>query len=191
MKYNMNLQEQVYRIQSMMGLNEVRVPRKERVELYKDDNIIVVVPLTHRALQKYASFCQWCINNDDYEWEEYHKGHSIVIQRNQIKLNKGITGMDTAGEILLLSRVDDGSMSMNEVENILGYKFESEKKAMKYLKSLTSNINNFAINIVYYHPENGVYDMEDNHLEAFNHDINSIPNVTPKVVKIMNDYYLK
>jgi len=187
----MNLQEQINRMQSMMGLNEVRVPRKERVELYKDDNIIVVVPLTHRALQKYASFCQWCINNDDYEWEEYHKGHSIVIQRNQIKLNKGITGMDTAGEILLLSRVDDGSMSMNEVENILGYKFESEKKAMKYLKSLTSDINNFAINIVYYHPENGVYDMEDNHLEAFNHDISSIPNVTPKVVKIMNDYYLK
>ena len=42
----MNPQESIRRI-----LKEVRVPRSERVELYKDENIIVVVPLTHRALQ--------------------------------------------------------------------------------------------------------------------------------------------
>jgi len=39
----MNLQEQISRMKSMMGIiSEVRVPRDERVELYKDDNIIVV-----------------------------------------------------------------------------------------------------------------------------------------------------
>ena len=37
----MNLQEQIHRIQSMMGvISEVRVPKKEREEIYKDDNKI-------------------------------------------------------------------------------------------------------------------------------------------------------
>ena len=48
-------------------ITEARVPRKERVQLYKDENIIVVVPLTHKALQKYAHQCQWCINDDKNE----------------------------------------------------------------------------------------------------------------------------
>ena len=82
----MNLQESIRRI-----VKEVRVPRNERVELYKDNNIIVVVPLTHRALQKYATNCQWCINDDKGEWEDYHKGkHAVIIQRNPKKPNKYI-----------------------------------------------------------------------------------------------------
>ena len=59
-------------------LIEVRVPRSERIELYRDDNLIIVVPLTHRALLKYANRCQWCINNDISEWEDYHQGLSCV-----------------------------------------------------------------------------------------------------------------
>jgi hypothetical protein len=32
-------------------LYEVRVPRDERIELYRDEDIIVVIPLTHNALK--------------------------------------------------------------------------------------------------------------------------------------------
>jgi hypothetical protein len=38
-------------------LIEVRVPRNERIELYRDDDLIIVVPLTHRALRKYSNRC--------------------------------------------------------------------------------------------------------------------------------------
>ena len=101
-------------------ISEVRVPRNERVELYKDDNIIVVVPLTHRALKKYATFCKWCINDDESEWEDYHKGmHAVIIQRNPKKEKIGITGNPTASEILIMSRWDEGGYRFADVcENI-------------------------------------------------------------------------
>ena len=170
-------------------ISEVRVPRNERVELYKDDNIIVVVPLTHRALKKYATFCKWCINDDESEWEDYHKGmHAVIIQRNPKKEKIGITGNPTASEILIMSRWDEGGYRFEDVCEILGYEFNGEVELVKYYSNITNDINNFAINIVYYSPENGVYDMEDNHLENFNRDINSIPNVTPEIIKKINDY---
>jgi hypothetical protein len=183
----MNLQEHIRKILKE-ELNEVRVPREERVELYKDDNIIVVVPLTHRALQKYASFCQWCINDDKSEWEGYHKGkHAVIIQRKPKKEKIGITGQPTASEILMYERWGQG-YTFNDIEDILGYEFESEERADKYLSSLTKDVDNFSTNIVYYSPENGIYDMEDNPLWDFNFEISDIPNVTPEVIKIMNDY---
>ena len=81
-KINMILRESIRRILKE-ELTEVRVPRDERVELYKDNNIIVIVPLSHRALQKYSHRCQWCINDDKGEWEDYHKNkHAVIIQRN-------------------------------------------------------------------------------------------------------------
>jgi hypothetical protein len=57
-----------------------------------------------------------------------------------------------------------------------------------YYVTISNNINNFATNIVYYSPENGVYDQEDNFLWNFNIEINDIPNVKPKVIEIMDDY---
>lgn len=174
-------------------LNEVRVPTNERVELYKDENIIVVVPLTHRALQKYATNCQWCINDDLTDWEDYHKGkHAVIIQRNPKKSKKGITGMETYGEIFILSRLDEGMWDWKTATDILGYDFGgSKEKALDYYVNITNDINNFATNIVYYSPENGIYDMEDNFLWNFNIEINDIPNVTPEVIMIMDDYLQK
>lgn len=170
-------------------LSEVRVPRDERVELYRDDNIIVVVPLTHRALQKYAHKCQWCINDDKTDWEDYHQGqHAVIIQRNPKKLKMGITGNPTASEILIMSRWDEGGYKFRDVCEILGYEFKDEKDMGDYYVKISDDINNFATNIVYYSPENGLYDMEDNSLWSFNIEINDIPNVTSEVIKIMDDY---
>ncbi len=180
----MNLHENIRRI-----LREVRVPRSERVELYKDENIIVVVPLTHRALQKYAHQCQWCINDDKGEWEDYHKGkHAVIIQRNPKKPKIGITGNPTASEIFLLAKWDNNQSSFEDVCQMLDYEFRNDRTMSDYYVTISNNINNFATNIVYYSAENGVYDQEDNFLWNFNIEINDIPNVKPKVIEIMDDY---
>ena len=181
----MNLQEQISRIQSMIGvISEVRVPRDERVELYKDDNIIVVVPLTHRALRKYANSCQWCINDDLGEWEDYHKGkHAVIIQRNPKKVKNGITNYPIPSEIFVIEHYGD----INSIYNILSYKFNSNEDRDNYMDIITSDINNFATNIIYYSPTGSIYDMEDNYLPEYGYNISDIPNVTPEVIKIMDD----
>ena len=180
----MNLQENIRRI-----LKEVRVPRSERVELYKDENIIVVVPLTHRALKKYAHQCQWCINDDLDEWEDYHKGkHAVIIQRNPKKPKIGITGNPTASEIFLLAKWDNNQSSFEDVCQMLDYEFRNDRTMSDYYVTISNDINNFATNIVYYSPETGIYDQEDNFLWNFNIEINDIPNVKPKVIEIMDDY---
>jgi hypothetical protein len=185
----MNLQEQLNRIQEMMGINEIRVPKDERVELYKDDNIIVTVPLTHRALQKYANRCQWCINSDLSEWTDYHKGkHAVIIQRNTKKPKMGITGIPMASELFVISKWGEGGYQFDDVCDILQYDFEDENELQKYEKLITSDINNLATNIVYYSPQNGIYDMEDNYIDNYGFDITDIPNVTPEVKKIMDNY---
>ena len=169
-------------------INEVRVPRDERVELYRDENILVIVPLTHRALKKYANSCQWCINSDVSEWEDYHKGlHTIIIQRNPKEVKTGITGNPTASEILMGQRWGE-DYTFNDIEDILGYGFENEQQAEEYLISLTKDINNFATNAVYYSPDYGIYDMEDNHMGDYHYEITDIPNVTPEIVKLIDEY---
>jgi hypothetical protein len=184
----MNLQEHIRKV-LQEELNEVRVPRSERVELYKDNNIIVVVPLTHRALQKYAHQCQWCINDDIYEWEDYHKGkHAVIIQRNPKKPKIGITGNPTASEIFLLAKWDNNQSSFEDVCQMLDYEFRNDRTMSDYYVTISNDMNNFATNIVYYSPETGIYDQEDNFLWNFNIEINDIPNVKPKVIELMDDY---
>lgn len=184
----MNLQENIRKV-LREELNEVRVPRSERVELYKDNNIIVVVPLTHRALQKYAHQCQWCINDDIDEWEDYHKGkHAVIIQRNPKKPKIGITGNPTASEIFLLAKWDNNQSSFEDVCQMLDYEFKNDRTMSDYYVTISNDMNNFATNIVYYSPETGIYDQEDNFLWNFNIEINDIPNVKPKVIELMDDY---
>ena len=170
-------------------INEVRVPREERVQLYKDENIIVVVPLTHRALRKYSNSCQWCINDDKSEWEDYHQGkHAIIIQRNPKRDKIGITGRETDEEIFLIAKFDNGESTFDDICKMLEYDFLDETEMKDYYVTISNDINNFSTNIVYYSPEGGVYDMGDNYLWNFNYEITNIPNVTPEVIQIMDDY---
>ena len=180
----MNLKENIRRI-----LKEVRVPRSERVELYKDDNIIVVVPLTHRALQKYAHRCQWCINDDIGEWEDYHKGkHAVIIQRNPKKPKIGITGNPVASELFLLDKLEQNQYDLESIKNILGYQFKDRNEMVEYFQTIGNDISDFATNIVYYSPINGLFDQEDNYMWSYNMEISQIPNVTLEVIKIIDDY---
>lgn len=181
----MSIQEHIRSV-----LREARVPRNERIQLYKDENIIVVVPLTHEALKKYAHKCQWCINDDRLEWEGYHRGSMIIIQRNPKKPKMGITGHLIPSEIFIMGRWDEGGYKFRDVCEILGYNFKDEVEMGDYFVTVTNDINNFATNIVYYDQENGIYDQEDNFLWNYGYEISDIPNVTPEVIKIMNEFEL-
>lgn len=171
-------------------INEGRVKRSERLDVFRNDDIIVVMPLTHTALRKYANKCQWCINDDIYEWEDYHKGkHVLIIQRKPKGTKKGVTGKSTAEEIYVLNRWDSGNWDIDAVEQTLKYQFRNETSMERYLLSLTSDASNFATDIVYYSPESGsVYDMEDNNLADCNKDIYDVPNMSVVIVDIINDF---
>lgn len=172
-------------------LIEVRVPRSERIELYRDDNLIIVVPLTHRALKKYANRCQWCINNDINEWENYHQGlSSVIIQRNPQKIKVGITGNATATEIFQLRMLDTESSTLEDLNQMLQYNFETEEIAENYYDDLISDFSNFATNIVYYggQSDSMCFDMENNLIQNFGYNINDVPNMSPEIIKIMDNY---
>jgi len=170
-------------------INEVRVPRDERIQLYKDDNIIVIIPLTHRALIKYSSGCQWCINSDKWEWEEYHKGrHVIIIQRNPKTQKVGITGNKLSTEIFYIAKFVNEESTFDDVCQMLEFDFKDVKHMIDYYKSISKDINNFSTNIVYYSPfvgGGGVYDMEDNYLPNFNFTIDDVPNITNEINNII------
>jgi len=173
-------------------LIEVRVPREERVELYKDENIIVVVPLTHRALQKYATNCQWCINDDKSDWDDYYKGrHVVIIQRNPKQPKIGITGNPVASELFMLERWEQGHYDKESIDEILNYTFEDEDEMNEYFMSIGNDVSDFATNIVFYSPTHGLFDMEDNYMWSYNMGISQIPNVTPEVIKIIDNYLSK
>lgn len=171
-------------------LKEIRVPREERVDLYRDENIIAVLPLSHRSLKKYASYCQWCINNDEYEWENYHQGWSvIIIQRKPIPVKKGISGMPTSDEILIYQRWGEG-YTYNDVIEILGYDFGDRETAINYFESMLRkrDINYFNINTIYYNVDSrSIYDMSDSEVSMYGYKLTDIPNITPEIKKIIDN----
>lgn len=46
-----------------------KVPKDEYVELYKDDDFILTIPLTHEASKKYGSGTKWCTTKRDCDKE--------------------------------------------------------------------------------------------------------------------------
>jgi len=173
-------------------INEKRVPRDERIQLYKDENVIVIVPLTHDALIKYANKCQWCINSDRSEWEYYYKGsHCVIIQRRP-KTNKiGMTGIETSDEIFLMAKFDNGDSTFEDVCQMLGYDFSDENEMVNYYMTISTDISNFSTNIVYYSPIDSMYDMSDNHLTDFHFKLEDIPNITQDIINTINSYFTK
>lgn len=175
--------------ESQTELLEVRVPREERIELYRDEEVVVVIPLTHRALRKYATYCQWCIIRDTHEWEQHHEGTSMVIAQRHPKPNKkGVTGNPTFFEIYSLHRLKNGYDDLEYVNDVLIHNFESEEVALEYYQELIKDINNFGLNSVYYGNDNDIYDSGDNYLRSFGYGLKDIPNMTPEIIKIMDDY---
>ena len=71
---------------------------------------------------------------------------------------------------------------------ILNYNFESEEIALEYYDKLIEDIDNFGLNSVYYGNDKDIYDSGDNYLRSFGYGINDIPNMTPEIMGVMDDY---
>lgn len=166
-----------------MNIDEIRVPREERFEIYNDNNIVIVIPLSYRALTKYATYCQWCIIGDHIDWGEYYEGKSmLIIQR------KGRPGGNrTAQKIFLLDKITRRDYSM---EDLLDYEFEtydSLEDAARDLDKLSKDINNFDTNVVMYTLSDNIHSMwdsEDNELSQYGFSLSDLPNVSPEIAKI-------
>ena len=91
----------------------------------------------------------------------------------------------------LIAKFDNGESTFSDICQMLEYDFLDETEMKDYYVTISNDINNFSTNIVYYSPEGGVYDMGDNYLWNFNYEITDIPNVTPEVIQIMDDYLYK
>ncbi len=61
-------------------LNEVSVKPNERVKLYEDDKILVVVPLTHKSSCKYGAHTTWCTAtpSNDENFNDYFENGILV-----------------------------------------------------------------------------------------------------------------
>jgi hypothetical protein len=149
-------------------ITESRVKKSDRIDIYRDKNVIVVAPLTHEALKKYASECAWCINSDKYEWTHYHQGKIVVIIQRKPKNNKiGKTEQETPEEIYDFTH----NGTRNEEED-------------DYFDELISSVSNFDTNIVYYNPEDEIiYDKGDNCMNDFGYSIYDIPHITEDIIK--------
>ena len=169
---------------------ESRVSRNERIELYRDDKIVVVVPLTQKALQKYATGCSWCINSDVREWEDYHEGKSIlIIQRNRINNEIGITGNTKSEELYWLTKLYKNESSWSDIIDEIDYDKKLDNNWRDYYKKLSSDINNFDISVVFYNGIN-LFDCGNNELSEFNKTIHDIPNLNNDIINII-DQFLK
>jgi hypothetical protein len=56
-------------------ISEGRVPRDERIEIFKDVDCLIVAPLSKKAASKYGAYTKWCTSapSNDYIWN----GHNI------------------------------------------------------------------------------------------------------------------
>jgi hypothetical protein len=169
-------------------LNEVRVPRKDRIQLYKDNNIIVIVPLTHDALRKYATNCLWCINSDRQEWVLREGQSVLIIQRNPIPVRIGISGVPTNEEIYAFKRWEEGRYSKKDIENILDYEFSSEDNLKYYYDQLTSNISNFDMNTVFHSRGEGTIDKGNNYLSDYGFGLRQVPHINDEAINTINKY---
>ena len=170
-------------------LNEVRVPRGERVQLYKDNNIVVIVPLTHDALKKYATNCLWCINSDTQEWSLRQGKSVLIIQRVSIPNKIGISGIPTNEEIYAIKRWNEGRYTKKNIEDILDYEFSSEEELENYYHELTSNLKNFDLNTVYFSKGEGAIDKGNNYLGDYGFGLNNVPHITNEAIDSVINYF--
>ena len=166
----------------------IKVRNWEKKELYRDVNIVIIAPLTHNALTKYAMNCQWCINDDQYEFDEYHKGSMIlVIQRKPIESKIGITGRTTSEELFHFRKLLDGDANWDYTLEMIKHNFKTIEQLKTYYDKLRLDISNFRLTVTYYNIEtNYIYDMGDNFM--FDYHLKDIPNITPEAMSEIAEY---
>ena len=61
-------------------IREGSVKSEERVKLYEDDRLLVVVPLSHKASCKYGANTPWCVATpSNTEHYQYYQENGIFV----------------------------------------------------------------------------------------------------------------
>ena len=131
-------------------VEKYKVARNEFIELYRDDDFVLVIPLTHEASKKYGSEAQWCTTKKecDKEFQDHIKigvlGY-IVIRNNDLKkrLENNAFALyrlhnDSAGRTIVF---DDRNIEYRNGEQWLSNKFDRVDKLFQFYKMM-SNFNN-------------------------------------------------
>ena len=69
-------------------LDETSVKTADRIELYRDSDYVVVVPLTHTAAMKYGCDTNWCTSTSNQQFFDWHYGDNkffIYIINRHVK----------------------------------------------------------------------------------------------------------
>jgi hypothetical protein len=90
----------------------------------------------------------------------------------------------------VIRQFETENSTFDDVSRMLEYDFENEENLEQYYEDLISDFSNFATNIVYYGgiSSSMCFDMEDNLIQNFGYNISDVPNITPEIVKIMDNY---
>lgn len=160
-------------------LFESKVKPVEKIDIYRDENYVVVAPLSFRASCKYGAFSKWCISapsNNDI-WDEENNPKIVMViqrklkytdQREEIihKFNKYQEDIDSGNELTEEQREEYLDFS----DNLSGY--DLRKIAIIKGKSSSNvelwDMNNIQINDKYGpNPYIGLYDLpiDDNVLD--------------------------
>ncbi len=128
-----------------------KVDEGEYVELYRDDNFILTIPLTHNASKKYGSDAKWCTTKKDCDKDfKRHLGLGvlgyIVVRNNDLKkrLENNAFAMyrlfgDGPGRTLVF---DDQNNEYKNGEEWLSNRFDRVEKLYQFYKML-NNFNNY------------------------------------------------
>lgn len=140
----MNLQEEVLRIKEMMNITEVhKVEKDEYIELYRDGDFILTIPLTHTASKKYGSDTKWCTTKRDCDLD--FKNHIrlgvlayIVIRNNNLKQrleNNAFALYRLKGDDISRTIVfDDQNNEYRNGESWLSNRFDRVDKLFQFYK---------------------------------------------------------
>lgn len=105
-----------------------KVNKSESVQLFKDENWTVVLPLSTKAAQAYGKGTRWCISATESHnyFEDYFFGDQILLFLFLNKHHKLAATWHTSLESQFFDQ-DDKQITQNEFEEITGFNYIDEE----------------------------------------------------------------
>jgi hypothetical protein len=166
-----------------------KVSKDEYVELYRDDDFVLTVPLTHEASKKYGSDTKWCTTNKECskKFEDHKKIGTLAyitvrdkelkykLENNAFALYR-LYGDDVNRTIVF----DDQNNEYRNGEQWLSNKFDRFDKLSQFYKMLQKFNNYFESENISKEP---ILESKENERA----DIKNVPSdIIPKIEKVLN-----
>jgi hypothetical protein len=175
-------------------LFESNVKKNERIEILRDDNYIVVAPLTERASCKYGAFTHWCISAPGSGYFENYNNINLegkdklifILNRKLNITQKQKDVYDKYNYIFYKYENSDFYDGENE-ETVLDKKLELEE---------TDDFLDFSKICIYYNYKQrtyGIYSGNNIFLNDFGYDIHNLDaiGIEPYVIDAIFEFCKK